>query len=201
MKRREFIGLVGGAVAWPLTASAQQQGKIVTIGILAIEPWPPIDTFRQALDDLGYIEGKNVRFEYRYAKGYNEQLPELANDLVGLNVDVILTWGTDAVLAAKQATTTIPIVMGTIGDPLGIGIVTNLAHPGGNVTGFSSRAAELDTSAAPQAIVIEPPPNDRDGVFAGLLAALAARLEAGEDPAAAWRATAAALAVDPVSRS
>jgi ABC-type uncharacterized transport system substrate-binding protein len=144
VKRREFIGLVGGAVAWPLTASAQQQGKIVTIGILAIEPWPPIDTFRRALHDLGYIEGKNVSFEYRYAKGDDQRLPELANDLVGLNVDVILTWGTDAALAAKQATTTIPIVMGTIGDPLGIGIVTNLAHPGGNVTGFSSRAAELE---------------------------------------------------------
>jgi len=145
VKRREFIGLVGGAAAWPLTASAQQaERKIVTIGILAIEPWPPIDTFRQALDDLGYIEGKNVRFEYRYAKGHNERLPELANDLVGLNVDVILTWGTDAVLAAKQATTTIPIVMGVIGDPLSIGIVTNLAHPGGNVTGCSLSSAELE---------------------------------------------------------
>jgi putative tryptophan/tyrosine transport system substrate-binding protein len=145
MKRREFIGLVGGAAAWPLSASAQQAGgRIVTIGILAIEPWPPIDTFRQALDDLGYIEGKNVRFEYRYSTGYNKQLPELAHDLVGLNVDVILTWGTDAVLAAKQATTTIPIVMGVIGDPLGSGIVTNLARPGGNVTGCSLRAAELE---------------------------------------------------------
>ena len=145
MKRRAFIGLVGGAAAWPLTASAQQAGgKIVTIGILAIEPWPPIDTFRQALNNLGYIEGKNVRFEYRYAKGDNERLPELANNLVGLNVDVILTWGTDAALAAKQATTTIPIVMGTIGNPLGVGIVTNLAHPGANITGFSSRAAELE---------------------------------------------------------
>src|SRR5215470_16949532 len=144
-KRREFIGLVGGAAAWPLTASAQQAGgKIVTIGILAIEPWPPIETFRQALDDLGYIEGKNVRFECRYSKGYNKQLPELANELVGLNVDVILTWGTDAVLAAKQATTTIPIVMGVIGDPLGSGIVTNLARPGGNITGCSLRAAELE---------------------------------------------------------
>jgi putative ABC transport system substrate-binding protein len=144
MKRRKFIGLVGGAAAWPLTASAQQQGKIVTIGVLAIEPWSPIDTFRQALDDLGYSEGKNVRFEYRYAKGNNERLPELANDLVGLNVDVIVTWGTDAVLAAKQATTTIPIVMGVIGDPLGIGIVTNLAHPGGNITGCSLDSAELE---------------------------------------------------------
>jgi putative tryptophan/tyrosine transport system substrate-binding protein len=144
-KRREFIRLVGGAAAWPLTARAQQAvGKIATIGVLAIEPWPPIDTFRQALNNLGYIEGKNVRFEYRYAKGDNERLPELANNLVGLNVDVILTWGTDAALAAKQATTTIPIVMGTIGDPLGVGIVTNLAHPGANITGFSSRAAELE---------------------------------------------------------
>ena len=146
MKRREFIGLLGGAAAWPLTARAQPAvGKIVTIGVLAIEPWPPIDTFRQALNNLGYIEGKNVRFEYRYAEGYNERLPELANDLADLNVDVIVTWGTDAVLAAKQATTTIPIVMGTIGDPLGSGIVTNLARPGGNVTGSSSRAAELES--------------------------------------------------------
>ena len=145
MKRREFIGLVGGAAAWPLTASAQQAGgKIVTIGILAIEPWPPFDTFRQALNDLGYIEGKNVRFEYRYANGHNERFPELANDLVGLNVDVILTWGTDAVFAAKQTTTTIPIVMGAVGDPLGSGAVTNLARPGANVTGCSSRAAELE---------------------------------------------------------
>src|SRR5882762_2697564 len=88
LQRREFIGLVGGAVAWPHTASAQQQGKIVTIGILAIEPWPPIDTFRRALHDLGYIEGKNVRFEYRYARGDNERLPELASELIGLNVDV-----------------------------------------------------------------------------------------------------------------
>jgi putative ABC transport system substrate-binding protein len=144
VKRREFIGLVGGAAAWPLTARAQQAiGKIV-IGVLAIEPWPPIDTFRQALGDLGYIEGKNVRFEYRYAKGHNERLRVLANDLVGLNVDVILTWGTDAALAAKQATPTIPIVMGAIGDPVGSGVVTNLAHPGGNVTGCSSRAAELE---------------------------------------------------------
>jgi putative tryptophan/tyrosine transport system substrate-binding protein len=145
VKRREFIALVGGASAWPFTASAQRAGgKIVTIGILASEPWPPIETFRRALDDLGYVEGKNMRVECRYTKGYNERLPELADELVGLSVDVILTWGTDAVLAAKHATTTIPIVMGAVGDPLGIGIVTNLARPGGNVTGFSSRAAELE---------------------------------------------------------
>ena len=145
MNRREFIGLVGGAAAWPLTASAQRaEGKLVTIGILAIEPWPSIDAFRHALDARGYIEGKNVRFVYRYAKGHNERLPELANELVGLNVDVILTWRTDAVLAAKQATATIPIVMGAIGDPLGSGIVTNLARPGGNITGCALRVAELE---------------------------------------------------------
>jgi len=145
MRRREFIGLVGGAVAWPLTASAQRaEGKLVTIGILAIEPWPSIDAFRHALDALGYIEGKNVRFVHRYAKGHNERLPELANELVGLNVDVIFTWRTDAVLAAKQATATIPIVMGVIGDAIGSGIVTNLARPGGNITGCSLRVAELE---------------------------------------------------------
>jgi putative tryptophan/tyrosine transport system substrate-binding protein len=145
VKRREFIGLLGGAAAWPLTASAQRaQGKLVTIGILAIEPWPSIDAFRHALDARGYIEGKNVRFVYRYAKGHNERLPELANELVGLNVDVIFTWRTDAVLAAKQATATIPIVMGVIGDPIGSGIVTNLARPGGNITGCSLRVAELE---------------------------------------------------------
>ena len=85
-----------------------------------------------------------MRFVYRYAKGHNERLPELANELVGLNVDVIFTWRTDAVLAAKQATATIPIVMGVIGDPVGSGIVTNLARPGGNITGCSLRVAELE---------------------------------------------------------
>jgi putative ABC transport system substrate-binding protein len=146
MRRREFITLLGGAAAaWPLTARAQQQaGKTTSVGILAIEPWPPIDTFRRALNDLGYVEGRNLRFEQRYAKGHNERFPELAADLVGLKVDVILTWGTEAVLAAKHATAAIPIVMGAIGDPLGSGIVTNLARPDANITGFSSLAAELE---------------------------------------------------------
>jgi putative tryptophan/tyrosine transport system substrate-binding protein len=145
VRRREFILLLGGAAAWPLAARAQQAaGKIVSIGILGIEAWPPIDTFRQTLNDLGYVEGKNVRFEHRYAKGRNERFPVLANDLVGLDVDVILTWGTEATLAAKHATATIPIVMGAIGDPIGSGIVTNLTRGAGNLTGFSSLAAELE---------------------------------------------------------
>jgi putative ABC transport system substrate-binding protein len=143
--RRKFLATLGGAAAWPVTASAQQPaGKIISIGILAIEAWPPIDTFRQALNELGYVEGKDVRFEHRYANGRNELFLKLANDLVGLKVDVILTWGTDAALAAKRATTTTPIVMGAIGDPVGSGIVSNLARPEANVTGLSSLAAELE---------------------------------------------------------
>jgi putative ABC transport system substrate-binding protein len=145
MRRRDFIKAIGGsAVAWSRAAHAQQTGKMVTIGILAIEAWPPIDAFRQTLNGLGYVEGKNVRFEHRYAQGRNERFPELANDLVSRKVDVILTWGTDAALAAMRASTTIPIVMGAIGDPIGSGVVSSLAHPAGNVTGFSSLAAELE---------------------------------------------------------
>jgi putative ABC transport system substrate-binding protein len=145
MRRRDFITLIGSAaVIWPISTHAQQAEKMVTVGILAIEAWPPIDTFRRALNDLGYVEGKNVRFQHRYAKGRNERFPELADDLIGLKVDIIVTWGTEAVLAAKRATTTTPIVMGAIGDPLGSGIVSSLARPAGNVTGFSSLAAELE---------------------------------------------------------
>jgi putative tryptophan/tyrosine transport system substrate-binding protein len=145
MRRRDIIWLLGGAAsAWPASVGAQQSGKTVTIGILAIEALPPIDTFRRALSDLGYVESKNVRFEHRYAKGRNERFTEFANGLIDLKVDVILTWGTEAALAAKKATSTVPIVMGAIGDPLGTGIVTTLARPDANVTGFSSLAAELE---------------------------------------------------------
>src|SRR5262245_34474923 len=144
MRRRDLITLLGGAAAWPLVVRAQETGKIVSVGILAIDDLPPIDTFRQTLNDLGYVEGKNVRFEHRYAKGRYERFPELANDLVGLKVDVILTWSIEAALAAKQATTTIPIVMGAAGDPLGSVNGTSLARPAANVTGFSSLAVELE---------------------------------------------------------
>jgi len=145
MRRREFIALVcGGPAAWPLAARAQQAERLVTIGILGIAASPHIDTFRHTLNALGYVEGKNVRFEHRYASGRNERYPELANGLIDLKVDVILTWGTDAALAAKRATTTTPIVMGAIGDPIAGGIVTNLARPEANITGFSSLAPELE---------------------------------------------------------
>jgi ABC-type uncharacterized transport system substrate-binding protein len=146
MRRRDFLTLIGGsAVARSQPGRAQQaRGKTITVGILAIEAWPPIDTFKQTLNELGYVEGRNVRFEQRYAKGYNERFPEFANDLIDLRVDIIVTWGTDATLAAKNGTSTIPIVMGAVGDPLGAGIVSNLARPEGNITGFSSVAAELE---------------------------------------------------------
>jgi ABC-type uncharacterized transport system substrate-binding protein len=142
--RRAFTTLFLVLLAAALPAEAQQAGQVVTMGILAIEAWPPIDSFRQGLRDLGYIEGKNVRFEHRYAEGRNQRFRELAEDLVALKVDLILTWGTEATLEAKRATSTTPIVMGAIGDPIGPGVVSNLARPGGNITGLSALAGELE---------------------------------------------------------
>ena len=102
-------------------------------------------TLLQELSKLGWIEGKNITIEYRFAEQKNERLPELAADLVRLKVDLIVTAGTPAALAAKSATTTIPIVMASVGDPVGAGLVASLARPGGNVTGFSSLSSELNT--------------------------------------------------------
>lgn len=146
MTRREFITLIGGtAAAWPLAVRAQQ--RIYTIGYLnagAFDPISPVLTsFLNALPELGWIEGKNVVIEYRFAENRLERLPEFAAELVRLKVDVIVGIGTLAPLAAKRATTTIPIVMTAAGDPLGSGLVASLARPGGNVTGMSLMAPEL----------------------------------------------------------
>ncbi|HKF09488.1 MAG TPA: ABC transporter substrate-binding protein [Xanthobacteraceae bacterium] len=135
MKRREFITLLGGAAAWPLAARAQQPGKIPRIGI--IDDAPRWNAFRHGLRDLGYLEGQNIAFEYAYGNEVPEQLAEAAGALVRRPVDVIATFGTPASLAAKQATTTIPIVMISIGDPVRAGLVPSLARPGGNITGNS----------------------------------------------------------------
>src|SRR6266566_3778157 len=146
MRRREFITLLcGAAAAWPLAARAQQP-KVQTIGVLVIGNISPEEfwrEFRQGLRDLGYIEGQNIRFEFRSAEGQINRLPELAAELVRLKVDVIVTWFTPTAVAAKQATREIPIVMAETGDPIGTGLVMSLPRPGGNVTGIASVSAEL----------------------------------------------------------
>src|SRR5215475_7175439 len=147
MKRREFIALLGSAAAWPLAARAQQPGKVPRIGFLGMASPSTfasrMEAIRQGLRDFGYIEGTNITIEYRWAQGHYERLPELAAELVRSKVDLILTHGTPGSLAAKRATTTIPIVMGLIGDPVANGIVASLVRPGGNITGQSFFNPEL----------------------------------------------------------
>src|SRR6266581_1571578 len=144
VKRRDFISLLGGAAAaWPLAARAQTPDRLRKIGVLANEPWPPLEGLRHGLGDLGYVEGRSHRFEYRFAQGRAERFPALASELVNLPVDLIVAWGTPASLAAHKATSTIPIVM-SAGDPIGAGIVTGLARPGRNVTGMSVQMAEQE---------------------------------------------------------
>src|SRR6516165_7718094 len=141
MRRRDFIALTGGAAAWPLAARAQQQGKIPRIGI--IDDAPMWNAFREGLRDLGYLEGQNIAFEYRTADGVPERLAEAATDLVRRPVDIIVTYGTPSTIAAKAATTTIPIVMIGVGDVLRTGLVQSLAHPGGNITGNTPLGPEV----------------------------------------------------------
>src|SRR6185312_11110231 len=146
IRRREFIStLCGVVVVRPLAARAQQP-KVPTIGALVIGNISPEEfwrEFRQGLRDLGYIEGQNIRFEFRSAEGQIDRLPELAAELVRLKVDVIVTWFTPTAVAARQATREIPIVMAETGDPIGTGLVMSLRRPGGNVTGIASVTAEL----------------------------------------------------------
>ena len=146
MRRREFITLLSGtAAAWPLAARAQQ-GKVPTIGFLGTtsaltwSPWTA--AFVQRLRDLGWIEGRTVAIEYRWADGRSDRFPEMAAELVRMKVDVILTSGS-AGLAAKRATSVIPIVLALAVVPLGGGLVASLARPGGNITGLSLQAADL----------------------------------------------------------
>jgi putative ABC transport system substrate-binding protein len=145
MRRRGFITLLGGAVAWPFATRAQQPAKLPTIGFLGpTTPAPQwIAAFLKRLRELGWIEGRNIAIEYRWAGGRAERFAEIAAEFVRLKVDVIVTSGTPAVLAAKQATGVIPIVFVTAGDPVGTGLVASLARPGGNVTGFSLVSADL----------------------------------------------------------
>jgi putative ABC transport system substrate-binding protein len=149
MRRREFISLLSAAVAsWPLVARAQQpSARVFRIGFLGLPtadslPERP-EAFRAGLRELGYREGRDFVIEYRWADGKYEQLPALLDDLIRLKVDVIVTHGTPGVLAAKKATTTIPIVCAVVGDALASGVVSSLARPGGNVTGLTFFNPEL----------------------------------------------------------
>ena len=145
MKRRKFIAAFGVAAFWPLAARAQQP-KTVTIGILVpgnLDPTPFLSVFKEELRRLGYLEGQNLQFGFRTAKGKMDALPGLAAELVGAKADVIVTWLTPAVRAAKQATSQIPIVMAGAGDPVATGVVASLVRPGSNITGMAGVTAEL----------------------------------------------------------
>jgi putative ABC transport system substrate-binding protein len=146
MRRRKFITLLGGAAAWPLAARAQP--KITRVGFMgnstvALEA-NLVGAFRDGLHELGYEEGRNIIIEYRWADGKYERFPALVAELIAAKVDVIVTAGTPAALAVKKATTTVPLVMVAVGDPVGTGLVPSLARPGGNLTGLSSIAPDLE---------------------------------------------------------
>jgi putative ABC transport system substrate-binding protein len=148
MDRRGFIsGVALGFLAAPLAAEAQQAGKVSRVGYLESGVAGPGDTFleafRQGLADLGWVEGRNMAIELRAAEGKYDRLPDLAAELVRLNVDVIFASSTPGAVAAKRATTTIPIVIGRVADPVGSGLVASLARPGGNITGWTHQGLEL----------------------------------------------------------
>jgi putative tryptophan/tyrosine transport system substrate-binding protein len=146
MKRRQFIALLGGAAAFQSVASIAQQRKVPTIGVLVVEA-PGSEQFwrlfREMMRELGYVEGQSIRYEFRSDHGQIGQLPELAAQLVRLNVDLIVTWFTPAAQAAKGATREIPVVMALAGDPVTTGLVDSLNRPGGNITGMAGVTAEL----------------------------------------------------------
>ena len=145
MRRREFITLLGGAAAWPLAVRAQQPGKVWRVGLLAPAPPTPtvLSAFRDGLRERGYVEGQNLFIDVRWSHGLFEQNPDIAVELVRSKVDVIVAWTSPAVIAARRATSTIPIVMVAVGDPLEMRFVASLARPGGNITGVSNVASDL----------------------------------------------------------
>jgi putative ABC transport system substrate-binding protein len=146
VNRRTFIAALGGVAAGPMVARAQE-GSIPLVGLLLPGSTAAFarfaDAFRGGMLELGYVEGSNIRYEYRFADGYLDRLPGLAIDLVRLKPDVILSVALSSNLALHQATSTIPIVMATGADPVGFGLVTSLSHPGGNVTGLANFAEVL----------------------------------------------------------
>jgi len=149
MRRIGLAGILALSLMAPLASEAQQSTKAARIGYLVTGPLGTpeasrsFDAFRQGLRERGYLEGQNIVIEYRAAEGRNERLPALAAELIGLNVQIIVTQGTPAAVAAKQATSTIPIVMAIATDPVGAGLIASLGRPGGNVTGLANLDAEL----------------------------------------------------------
>jgi putative ABC transport system substrate-binding protein len=149
MRRRDFITLFGGAAAagWPLATRAQQPGKLPTVGLLVattlLVESPRVASFVQRLRELGWIEGRTVAIEIRYADGRTERFVEIAAEFVRLKVDVIVTQGTASVIAARQAAAVTPIVFAGVADPVSTGLVASLARPGGNVTGVSNQLVDL----------------------------------------------------------
>jgi putative ABC transport system substrate-binding protein len=147
MRRREFISLVAGAAAWPLAARAQQSGKLYRLGQLSAgtraSRAPLLAAFMRGMRDLGYIEGRNLVIEQRHAEGDYQRLPALMRELLAWQPDAMLVAQTPAGLAAKAATSTIPIVIVSVADPVGVGLVASLARPGGNITGITNIGAEL----------------------------------------------------------
>jgi putative ABC transport system substrate-binding protein len=145
--RREFITLIGGAAAWPIAARTQQAGKVARIGFLgstSASAWTSrVAAFRSALRDLGYIEGETIVIEFRWAEENYDRLARLLDELIALKIDVLVTYGTPATIAAKRATTTIPIVTVHVGDAIAAGIIDSLARPGGNLTGTTYFVPEL----------------------------------------------------------
>jgi putative ABC transport system substrate-binding protein len=180
MRRRNFMTVFAGAAAYPLLAGAQQKALPV-VGFLNSTPpgpfAPQVAAFHQGLSETGYVEGQNLTIEYRWAEGHDDRLPALAADLVDRKVDVIVAGGSiNAAIAAKSATSTIPIVFPGISDPVAAGLVASLARPGGNVTGFSPfqfelmpKRLELLTELVPQARVIALLVNPNDPRAEGLI--------------------------------
>ena len=185
--RRTFIAGLGGAAAWPMMGRAQQDPKPPTIGLLGpstpLIEGPRIAAFVQQLRELGWIEGRNIAMEVRWAEGRAERFVEIATELVRLKVDVIVTLGTSSVLAAKRATSVIPIVFASAADPVGTGLVASLARPGGNVTGLSSQLNDLASKRLE--LLREVVPNLRRVAIMGNVSNSAAVLEALEVKAAA----------------
>ena len=148
MRRREFITLLGGAAAWPLAARAQQDGKVYRIGFLgsatAAGSAKAVESLRTGLREFGYVEGTNIGIEFRWAEGIYDRLPHLVAELIAANVDVLITHGTPGTRVAKQATTTILIVMAMSGDAIATGLVSSLARPDANITGSTFFLPQLN---------------------------------------------------------